>query len=153
VQPPVRRHQMEGMMGSQHAMQRNIRYGLDGRRSIYNWQTQRFEMNPAPPAYMVAAFCCGGPMDYQRPDGYLAALIFHDVVPAYVDIGNYNYGVVLAADGYTLSEALSAAGAYQKYASSWVNVPNPTEWGISQRAFNNINQGWNDYVSGKWTEK
>jgi hypothetical protein len=52
----------------------------------------------------------GGAMDYQRPSGFWAAFNSHDVMPGYVDLGNYNYGTVMAAAGYTLEDSLRWAG-------------------------------------------
>jgi len=97
-------------------------------------------------------FCCGGNMDYQRPNGFGAAWILHDVAPELVNFGNYNYGVVMAANGYSLGDSLEWAGRYQTYSSLLSGQPvlNPTPWGTTVRAYNNIAQGWVDYKNGKW---
>jgi len=62
---------------------------------------------PAKETAMIALFAPGQSMDYQRtysdtPD---------HINEAYINFGNYNFGVVSAAAGYDLNQALSAAGA------------------------------------------
>lgn len=97
---------------------------------------------------MITWFRQGGTMDYQRPDGYFAALLFHRFRGDLTHVTNYNFRVVAAAAGYSLDEALSAAGLHNR----WVGRPDSsdTSWGISQDAVNNITQGWNDSRSGSW---
>jgi RHS repeat-associated protein len=67
-----------------------------------------FSTPPGPPireSAMTALFAPWRSMDYQRIYG-TGGLINRD----FVDFGNYNYGIVSAAAGYKLADALFAAG-------------------------------------------
>jgi hypothetical protein len=102
---------------------------------------------------MIYWFSQGGPQDYQRPDGYIPALLFGDYVAMYRNVTNYNYGAVSAAMGYSLDETLTAAGLYNQMRGN-TNLPDMNiTYGIQNKAVNNITQGFQDYFDGKWTAK
>jgi hypothetical protein len=86
---------------------------------------------------MLLWFSHNGLMDYQRWDGTEKDL------KLYRNVTNYNYGVVSAAFGLNLEEALKFAGYYN------LNFGNPsnaeTKYGLSKMAVNNITQGFKDY--------
>jgi len=90
-------------------------------------------------AAMLALFQEYGPMDYQRSSGVFNA--------DYRDFGNYNYGVVAAAAGYTKDQALAAAGAYNATRSNDTSGA----YGNSPRNAEYIEKGYDDYVAGKIT--
>ena len=90
-------------------------------------------------AAMLALFQEYGPMDYQRSSGVFNA--------DYRDFGNYNYGVVAAAAGYTKDQALAAAGAYNATRSNDTSGV----YGNSPRNAEYIEKGYDDYVAGKIT--
>jgi hypothetical protein len=94
-------------------------------------------------AYMTDWFFRGQELDFQRPDGFFGASIGH-----YRDVTNYNFGAVAEAAGYTLEQALTAAGIYN---SNFGNPqPGDTSYGIKPDAVANITHGWNDVQDGKW---
>ncbi|HME23311.1 MAG TPA: hypothetical protein VKI44_18620 [Acetobacteraceae bacterium] len=62
--------------------------------------------HPDREAAMVALFAPGGLMDYQRTYGSDGR-----INRTFIDFGNFNFGAVAAAAGYTKTEALIAAGA------------------------------------------
>jgi hypothetical protein len=67
-----------------------------------------FSIPPGEPireAAMTALFFRGQPMDYQRVYGNDG-----EINRDYIDFGNFNYGVVAAAAGYTFDQAILAAG-------------------------------------------
>ncbi|GAC1430258.1 MAG: hypothetical protein NVSMB62_27690 [Acidobacteriaceae bacterium] len=97
---------------------------------------------------MIILFRSGGPMDYQRPNGWFAAFVFKDTHFEYRSVTNYNFGVVSAAAGYDLNEALSSAGLYNRTFGKARSTD--TSWGIQQDAVNDIMQGWGDYYGRKW---
>jgi hypothetical protein len=102
---------------------------------------------------MIYWFSQGGPQDYQRPNGYIPALLFGDYVAMYRNATNYNYGAVSAAMGYSLDETLTAAGLYNQIRGN-TNLPDMNvTYGIQNKAVNNITQGFQDYLDGKWTTK
>ena len=88
----------------------------------------------------------GSTMDYQRPDGLWLAITKDDVAFQYVDLGNYNYGVVLAAAGYSLSDTIYWADKARGVMNWFTGAPP-----IGFREITNITQGWNDYTSGRWS--
>lgn len=95
---------------------------------------------PAKEAAMTALFAPSvGLMDYQRNysnDG--------NINRAYINFGNYNYGVVAAAAGYDLDQALFASGIANLWGSgnhtgAMFNNPANIPW---------IKQGFSDYMEG-----
>lgn len=84
----------------------------------------------------------GGDMDYQRPGGLLESLFKGNVARSYVDLGNYNFGVVLAAAGYDLSSTVDWARAARQVFDS--KIP------LGPREISTITQGWKDYAAGRW---
>jgi hypothetical protein len=79
----------------------------------------------------------GGEWDYQRtysPSGKINR--------EYINIGNYNYGVVAAAAGYTLDEAQAAAGLVNL---SGRGAKSLTYYGGNPRNAQWIAKGWKDY--------
>jgi len=97
---------------------------------------------------MVYWFRQGGPQDYQRPEGYIAARL-GDMEMSYRAITNYNYGAVAAAMGYSLVDSLYYAGLHNQLIGN-PNQPEATSYGIQQKSVNNITQGYNDYRAGRW---
>ena len=96
-------------------------------------------------AQMVGWFESGGPLDYQRPAGYLGALLFGDVNLQYRDVTNYLFGAVSAGAGYSQTQTLNNAGAYNQH---FGNPSTATPYGIRPDAVGNISQGYKD--SSKW---
>jgi hypothetical protein len=91
---------------------------------------------------MVNLLGTNGLMDYQRlyDGGKFNA--------TYTDFGNYNYGVVAAADGYTLPQAMLSAGLHNVYVGNHdVNLPYLVDH--SENTF--IPMGYSDYTSGRIT--
>jgi hypothetical protein len=73
-------------------------------------------------------------MDYQRIYG-----------PTFIDFGNYNYGVVAAAAGYTEREALIAAGAYNFTGNgdkSGIYFNSPRNMQLIEAGFDDYKSGW-----------
>ncbi len=95
---------------------------------------------PEKEAGMIALFWPRQSMDYQR--------IYSDnnFDSAYTDFGNYNYGVVAAAAGYTPEQALLGSGLYNLIRG---------RSDISGSMYNSIpglkliTAGYNDYISGR----
>jgi hypothetical protein len=91
-------------------------------------------------AHMAKKFRRGGDWDYQRTFGSGGK-----VNPIYINIGNYNYGVVAAAAGYTLDEAQAATGIVNltgrgtKSAEYYGGNPRNAGW---------IAKGWRAYSNG-----
>lgn len=98
--------------------------------------------------YMAGWFIHGGPMDYQRPHGYFAALR-GGPINGFRNVTNYNFGAVAAAAGYTLGNALDAAGLYNR--TLGIRHENDTAYGIQPESVKTITQGWQDMRDGKWT--
>ena len=96
-------------------------------------------------AQIVAWFESGGPLDYQRPAGYLGALLFKDIDLQYRDVTNYLFGAVSAGAGYSKTQTLDNAGAYNK---RFGNPSSDTPYGIRPDAVQNISQGYKD--SSRW---
>jgi hypothetical protein len=92
-------------------------------------------------SHMARKFRRGGEWDYQRIYG-AGGRINRD----YINIGNYNYGAVSAAAGYTLDEAQAAAGLVNltgrgaKSMTYYGGNPRNAEW---------IAKGWRDYSNGR----
>ena len=63
-----------------------------------------------------------------------------------VQFGNYNYGVVAAAAGYSLDEATIAAGAFNKYWSRNIDTSGAYGTDASENIF--IPMGYQAYTSG-----
>lgn len=97
------------------------------------------DINPVREQEMIDLFQRGAPMDYQRAGG-----TFHQ---EYVDFGNYDFGVVAAAAGYTKEEAIFAAGMYNLTGTGDKSGP----WFNNQRNLSFISMGYDDYKSGKIT--
>lgn len=94
---------------------------------------------------MINLFRAGGSYDYQRPEGLIPTMMNHETFKDdYVDVTNYNYGVVSAAFGYSKEDALLAAGAYNRTVGN-TSYENITKYGIVQESVNNISQGHDDY--------
>jgi hypothetical protein len=94
---------------------------------------------------MINLFRQGGSYDYQRPEGLIPTMLDNNNFQSdYIDVANYNYGVVSAAFGYSKEEALSAAGAHNRYLGN-TSHEDMTSYGIPNDALNNIAQGHNDY--------
>jgi hypothetical protein len=96
-------------------------------------------------------------MDYQRPNGYLAATR-GDIHMENRNVTNYNMGALAAAAGYPLEDALQGAGLYNKLRPGAVldtllgKPPTyETRYGLKQDAVDNITQGWHDVTGGKWS--
>jgi len=93
-------------------------------------------------AVMATLFAPGGDMDYQRT--------FSDngnVVPELIDAGYYNFGVVAAAAGYSLTDALRGAGAANQLGSGDKSGP----YGTNGARISNTVSGWVDYDMGLWS--
>ncbi|MGP0058228.1 MAG: hypothetical protein ACLPID_02920 [Beijerinckiaceae bacterium] len=88
---------------------------------------------------MTALFFPGQPMDYQRIYGN-DGQINRD----YIDFGNYNYGVVAAAAGYSFDQALLAAGTANLLGSGDKSGP----YFNSDRNLPFIKMGYGDYKAG-----
>ncbi len=65
--------------------------------------------------------------------------------PDYIDFGNYNYGVVAAAAGYSWNDTMIAAGLANSTGSGDKSGP----WWNSSRNLPLIRQGYEDYEAGK----
>ena len=92
---------------------------------------------------MVALFAPGGAMDYQRSygtNGYINS--------DYVDFGNYNYGVVSAAAGYTEEEALFGAGVVNSRNIGNPNVNTSGPYFSNPRNNQLIQAGYEAYEQG-----
>jgi hypothetical protein len=95
--------------------------------------------DPAREAAMAALFLPGWPMDYQR-----VYSVNGKINPNFIDFGNYNYGAVAAAAGYTREQVLLGAGVANLLGSGKKDGP----------MFNNpknipfINAGYDDYKAG-----
>ena len=63
----------------------------------------------------------------------------------YIDFGNYNYGVVAAAAGYTMDEAVRAAGFVNQFGQGDKSGP----LGNNPRNLEMIRKGFCDYKAGK----
>lgn len=105
---------------------------------------------------MAEQFATGRSMDYQRPHGLLGAMLFgngHNEYrnDAYRNVGNYNFGAVAAAAGYTLDEALNAAGLYNRTLGR--THKDDTQYGVKADAAVNITHGFNDFGRDLWTPK
>ncbi|MBV8538425.1 MAG: hypothetical protein JO128_22700 [Alphaproteobacteria bacterium] len=98
-------------------------------------------------AYMAGLLAAGRPMDYQRPNGYLAAKLYGDIHREYRNVTNYNMGVVAAAAGYSRDEALRGAGLYNRVFNPRID---DTSYGIQQDAVDDITRGYEDYQNGLW---
>jgi hypothetical protein len=102
-----------------------------------------FSIPPGEPireAAMTALFFQGQPMDYQR-----VYSIDGEINKDYVDFGNYNYGVVAAAAGYTFDQAILAAGMVNllgggKKSGPYFNNPRNLQF---------ITMGYGDYTGGR----
>jgi hypothetical protein len=81
-----------------------------------------------------------GSMDYQRIFGTNG-----QINKDYIDFGNYNYGVVAAAAGYSYDDAIVAHGIVNQLGSGDKSGP----WGGNPRDITMIRQGYDDYNSGK----
>lgn len=113
---------------------------------------------------MINYFKPGGTMDYQRT----FSVDKGKINPLYIDFGNYNYGVVAAAAGYSLNQALDAAAIVngrniKKDLLYSLNgdrnmITNPFNATRENPLFSNprnnifIINGYNDYKSGKLNE-
>ncbi len=89
---------------------------------------------------MINYFERGGAMDYQRQNGADGL-----VTQAYIPFGNFNYGVVAAAAGYTYNEALAGAAVENingggDRSGQWFSNPQNDYF---------IQAGYNAYKSGK----
>lgn len=107
---------------------------------------------------MVDWLSAGAPMDYQRPNGYLAATN-GDIHMENRNVTNYNMGALAAAAGYSLEDALQGAGLYNRARPGALldtllgHPPGyETPYGLKKDAVNNITQGWKDATDGKWTK-
>jgi hypothetical protein len=89
----------------------------------------------------------GSSMDYQRPDGLIASFRGSFQIN-YTNVTAYNFGVVSAAAGIPLSNALSAAGSYNLVFGNPSNAN--TSYGLAAGRVVNIVQGYNDYQGGRW---
>jgi hypothetical protein len=98
---------------------------------------------PAGEIALAAYMWPGRPMDYQRlyDGGKFNA--------TYTDFGNYNFGVVTAAMGYSLSQAMIAAGAFNKYVQRNRDTSGAHQTDASENTF--IPMGFNDYASKRIT--
>jgi hypothetical protein len=95
--------------------------------------------NPIREAAMSALFLPGQPMDYQRVYGNNGL-----INRTFIGFGNYNFGVVAAAGGYSLNQALIGAGAANLLGTGsrsgpYLNNPQNVPF---------ITQGFNDYRAG-----
>jgi hypothetical protein len=105
---------------------------------------------------MFSWLAAGQPMDYQRPNGYLAATR-GDVHLENRNVTNYNMGAVAAGAGYSLDQALQGAGLYNRIGLGaffdWARGKSrtyETAYGLKNDAVKNITQGWQDATDGKW---
>jgi hypothetical protein len=79
----------------------------------------------------------------------------------YVDVTNYNFGVVAAAAGYSKEEMLAAAGSVNWAADLWYQLhgqkPNDQsgQYGNKERNADMIVKGFEDYKAGRiaWPER
>ncbi|HEU5047970.1 MAG TPA: hypothetical protein VFT64_09045 [Rickettsiales bacterium] len=102
-------------------------------------------------AVMFEAFKPNGTMDYQRISSSLKdskgdVLIDKD----YINFGNFNYGVVAAAAGYPLDDALSYAAKLNRYhALTNRNINTSGKYGGNVRNEYYIRMGYLAYTSDK----
>ena len=91
-------------------------------------------------AKMAKLFGRGGEMDYQRTYGS------HDKINNdYVDVGNYNYGIVAAAAGYSWTYAAAAATVV-----NWTGGGDKSgRLGSNPRNLEIARRGYDDYKAGK----
>ncbi len=91
---------------------------------------------------MVHLFHGAGEMDYQL----IYSVNGRDANKDYIDIGNYNYGVIAAAAGIPLSEAIVGAGAYN------LRGTGEKDWRIefnNPRNYAMFVKGYHDYQDGR----
>ena len=131
--------------------------GLDVQKNIavakqITWPADFVPATEAPinprDVYMASLLSAGQPMDYQRPNGYLAAKLYGNIHREYRNVTNYNMGVVAAAAGYSREEALHGAGMYNRLRGT--PRSDDTQYGIQQDAVDDITRGYEDYESGLW---
>ena len=79
-------------------------------------------------------------MDYQRSYGSNGL-----ISPTYIDFGNFNFGVVSAAMGYTQAQALAGAGLANLLGSG--NKSGPFFTNPRNNVF--INAGYSAFINGK----
>lgn len=78
---------------------------------------------------------------------------------AYVDMTNYNFGVVAAASGYSKDEMLLAAGGVNQVADWWDqrhgDKPKDTSgpYGNKVQNADMMIKGYDDYIAGRITAK
>jgi hypothetical protein len=101
---------------------------------------------PAKDLWMVSRFFAGRPEDYQRPDGFLPAILGDDIIRSNRDVSGYNFGAVARRAGYPLEDALQAAGLYNRVMGR--TQSDVTRYGIQKSQVDSITQGWND--GPKW---
>lgn len=94
---------------------------------------------PVKEGAMIYWFAPGQPMDYQRTRSST-----DKINKAYIDFGNYNYGVVAAAAGYDVDQALFSAGVLNflgggDHSGEMNNNPRNVLW---------IRMGYSDYKKG-----
>ncbi|HEU5048458.1 MAG TPA: polymorphic toxin type 44 domain-containing protein [Rickettsiales bacterium] len=109
--------------------------------------------------HMFAAFMPDGSMDYQRTYSNQSDKNGNPLINRnYIDFGNFNYGVVGAAAGYSLSELLNAAATINSrnvFSSRTNIVTNPFDTSLEKPWLSNprndkfIIMGYNAYINGK----
>jgi len=106
---------------------------------------------PAKEAAMMAAFMPDGTMDYQRIASSLQDSDGNILIDRnYINFGNFNYGVVAAAAGYSLDQALAAAGTLNfLHSISNSNIDTSGAYDDSTRNEYFIRMGYQAYASGK----
>lgn len=90
-------------------------------------------------------FPAGSIMDYQRALGHP----FGKFDPAYTNVTGYNVGVVGAAAGYDLEDLLKGSGLYNLWLGNSGKAE--TSYGLSKERALSIEQGYDDYKTGRWS--
>jgi hypothetical protein len=126
-------------------MQSNLAVGDDINQSV---AASKNTFDPVDRDFWFAPhFIAGASMDYKRPGGILGPYEKEFRPASY-----YNYGVMAAKTGYAREEALHNAGLYNRL---FGGPPAPGNRhgldGVDAEDW--INQGYDDYVNGRWTSE
>lgn len=126
-------------------MQKNLEIGDQINEQFQKTNEEGF---PVSRDFLFAPFFpAGAMMDYKRPAG-VAGPYERQFRP----VSYYNYGVMSAKVGYDRDEALRNAGLYNRIAGG--RPADGNRYGLDgDDAEEFIKQGYNDYTTGRWTQK